>query len=550
MSWVTGPGTGCTAPLPNDWLPNKAEGGKFITAGAVNAGSCHWHLIVERWADQCLGEGRATPRKDTVIFRANWTRILRNGVYVVEDEGKYHGFVVGQTLSRPGALRVKCEDEAPQDQQSAVRAVLAERERGPTSQLRQALAAIKENVDTRVRVCPPASMSTWPIGPKNAHGWPAGALYRRRSKQLFLATFQSVTKKRLKNLLNVAGTGYWNVARTLILAILHVGGGHPDQPVGPARRSGDPSLARKRSTAHLFGYVASAVALAACRRALVPQGRDGLRGSPRQHSRDAHRGVGQHWRPIPSAAALPTSGRRGPPPRPHVHRPCNPNPRTSAQPPKQHPNPKPNPNAPPSGNLRAPPNHPPKKGRGSRGSPPARSRPATPQRTPPRGPPPTPRRSRSPNPAPRPRSPPNPLARLPREPRPPNPSQRPSQRQDGGGMQIQSGGASVCRFSGQWGVGDRAGQRGPCRAWPPRDRGDMDLLPQRPRTLRHPESVGSENQDAGEVVPRQDDGGRGGGQGGRRGRGRGERRGREQRPGRGRGRRRGWNGGRFGCYRG
>ena len=109
---------------------------------------------------------RATPRKDTVIFRANWTRILRDGVYVVEDEGKYHGFVVGQTLSRPGALRVKCEDDAQRHQQSAVRALLAERERTPTSQLRQALAAIKENVDTRVRVCPPASMSTWPIGPK------------------------------------------------------------------------------------------------------------------------------------------------------------------------------------------------------------------------------------------------------------------------------------------------------------------------------------------------------------------------------------------------
>ena len=30
---------------------------------------------------------------------------------------------------------------------------------------------------------------------------------------------------------------------------------------------------------------------------------------------------------------------------PRVHRPCNPNPRTPAQPPKQHPNPNPNPNA-------------------------------------------------------------------------------------------------------------------------------------------------------------------------------------------------------------
>ena len=166
VSWVTGLGTGRTAPLPNDWLPSKAQGGKFLTAGSVSAGSCHWHLIFERWADHGLGEVRATPRKDTVIFRANWTRILRDGVYVVEDEGKYHGFVVGQTLSRPGALRVKCEDDAQRHQQSAFQAVLAERERTPTSQLRQALAAIKENVDTRVRVCPPASMSTWPIGPK------------------------------------------------------------------------------------------------------------------------------------------------------------------------------------------------------------------------------------------------------------------------------------------------------------------------------------------------------------------------------------------------
>ena len=157
---------------------------------------------------------------------------------------------------------------------------------------------------------------------QNAHGCCAGALFRRGSKQLVLATFQSVTKKRLKNLLNVAGTKFWNVAGTLILAILRVGGGHPDQPVGAARCSGDPSLARKRSTAHLFGYVASAVALAARRRARVPHGHHGLRGSPRQRSRDAHRGVRRHWRPVPSAAALPTSGRSPPPPppRPRVHR--------------------------------------------------------------------------------------------------------------------------------------------------------------------------------------------------------------------------------------
>ena len=320
---MTGPGTGRTAPLPNDWLPSRAQGGKFLTAGSVSAGSCHWHLIFERWAahgHQCEGD----PSQGHRHLSGQWTRILCDGVYVVEDEGKYHGFVVGQMLSRPSALRIKCQDDAQRHQQSAVRAVLAERERMPPSQLRQALAAFKESVDTRVRVCPPASMSAWPIGRKNAHGWRAGALFRRRSKQLVLATFQSVTKQRLNNLLNVTGTAYWNVAGTLILAILHVGGGHPDQPVGPARRSGDPSLARTRSTAHLFGYAASAVALAARRRAGVPHGHDGLRASPRQHSRDAHRGVGQHWALVPSAAALPTSGRRSPPPRPRVRRPCNP----------------------------------------------------------------------------------------------------------------------------------------------------------------------------------------------------------------------------------
>ena len=313
-----------------------------------------------------------------------------------------------------------------------------------------------------MRVCPPASMSTWSIGPKNAHRWPAGALFGRRSKQFVLATFQSVSKKNLKSLLNVAGTAYWNVARTLILAILHVGGGHPGQPLGPARRSGDPSLARKRSPAHLFGYVASALALAARRRARIRHGHAGLRGCPRQRSHDAHRGVGRHWAHVPSAAALPTSGRRAPPPpRPRVHRPCNANPRTPAQPPKKHPNPNPNPKAPPSGNPRAPPNHPSKKGRGSRGSPPARSRPATPQRTPPRGPPPTPWRSRIASPAPRPRSPPKPLARLPREPRPPNPrpsppnpNPRPSQRQEGGGCKYKAGEQVyvVFRDNGQWGM--------------------------------------------------------------------------------------------------
>ena len=123
---------------------------------------------------------------------------------MVEDEGKYHGFVVGQTLSRPGALRVKCEDDAQRHQQSAVRAVLAERERTPISQLRQALAAIKENVDTRVRVCPPASMSTWPLGPKNAHGW----------RDAIVAIYRTITSDR-----QVLDYGLHGVLRVLLCGI-------------------------------------------------------------------------------------------------------------------------------------------------------------------------------------------------------------------------------------------------------------------------------------------------------------------------------------------
>ena len=53
-------------------------------------------------------------------------------------------------------------------------------------------------------------------------------------------------------------------------------------------------------------------------------------------------------------------------------------------------------------------------------------------------------------------------------------------------MQIQSGGASVCHFSGQWGVGDRAGQRGPCRGWPPRGWGDVHSFPKDPELFAIP----------------------------------------------------------------
>ena len=149
--------------------------------------------------------------------------------------------------------------------------------------------------------------------------------------------------------------------------------------------------------------------------------------------------------PAPPACAPPVQPQ---PPNPH------PAPQTA-------PKPEPKPQRPPKREPKSAPKPTLKKGRGSWGSPPRRSRPGTPQRTPPRGPPPTPRRSRSPNPAPRPRSPPTPLARLPREPRPPNPrpsppnpNPRPSQRQEGGVVQIQSGGASLCRVrdNGQWGI--------------------------------------------------------------------------------------------------
>ena len=241
-------------------------------------------------------------------------------------------------------------------------------------------------------------------------------------------------------------TAYWNVAGTLILAILHVCGGHPGQPFGPARRSGDPSLARKRSPAHLFGYVASAVALAARRRARVPHGHDGLRGSPRQRSRDAHRWVGQHWRHVPSAAALPTSGRRGPRPTRVCTARATPTPEPPPSPPNNTQTQTQTPTPPQAGTQERPQTSPPKKEEapggvlqrgvvqrllnglllgvhhgllGVRGA-----------RAPPLG-----QGAHQ-----------NPLARLPREPRPPNPrpgppnpNPRPSQRQEGGGANTKRG---------------------------------------------------------------------------------------------------------------
>ena len=88
------------------------------------------------------------------MFQANWVKILKEGIYRVMGEDKYHGHIPGQTLSRPSALRVKCETDMQRDHLNAVRDVLAERERTPSAQLRQALVALKENVDRRVRVSP------------------------------------------------------------------------------------------------------------------------------------------------------------------------------------------------------------------------------------------------------------------------------------------------------------------------------------------------------------------------------------------------------------
>ena len=97
---------------------------------------------------------KPTPRKDSVIFRANRVKNLKHGIYRVADEDKDHGHVPGQTLSRPSALRVKCETDTQHNHLNAVREVLMERERMPSARLRQALVALKENVDTRVRVSP------------------------------------------------------------------------------------------------------------------------------------------------------------------------------------------------------------------------------------------------------------------------------------------------------------------------------------------------------------------------------------------------------------
>ena len=71
-----------------------------------------------------------------MIFRANWVKILKEGIYRVTDEDKYHGHVPGQTLSSPSALRMKCETDMHCDHLNAVGDVLVERERTPSTQLR------------------------------------------------------------------------------------------------------------------------------------------------------------------------------------------------------------------------------------------------------------------------------------------------------------------------------------------------------------------------------------------------------------------------------
>ena len=78
-------------------------------------------------------------------------------MYRVMDEDKYHGHVPGQNLSCPRALRVKCKKDMQRDCWNAVRDNLAEWERTPSAQLRQALAALKDNVQTPLRVSPSAA---------------------------------------------------------------------------------------------------------------------------------------------------------------------------------------------------------------------------------------------------------------------------------------------------------------------------------------------------------------------------------------------------------
>ena len=100
LAWLTGLEPGRATPLPDDWLPNHAQGGKFLGAGGQVAGSRHWKLIFERWDDHRLGDVNPIPRKDTVIFRVNGVKMLIKGIYRVMDNDKYHGQVPGQTLSR------------------------------------------------------------------------------------------------------------------------------------------------------------------------------------------------------------------------------------------------------------------------------------------------------------------------------------------------------------------------------------------------------------------------------------------------------------------
>ena len=89
--------------------------------------------VEEGGTDHRLGNGKPTPRKDTVIFRANWVKIPKEGIYRVVEEDKYHGHVPAQNLLRPSALRVKCEMDTQCDHLNVVRDVLAERERTPST---------------------------------------------------------------------------------------------------------------------------------------------------------------------------------------------------------------------------------------------------------------------------------------------------------------------------------------------------------------------------------------------------------------------------------
>ena len=78
---MTGPRARHTDLLLNDWLPSQTQRGKFLTT---------WGQGSELWDDHCLGYVKPTPRKDIAIFRVNWVQNLKEGIYRIAEEAKYH----------------------------------------------------------------------------------------------------------------------------------------------------------------------------------------------------------------------------------------------------------------------------------------------------------------------------------------------------------------------------------------------------------------------------------------------------------------------------